>query len=44
MVNRQSPAYAVGRFVGKVILIGLGYVLGKKWGQKPLHKGFPKKK
>jgi hypothetical protein len=44
MVNRASPAYATGRFVGRLLLIGLGYVLGKHWGQRPIDKGFPEKK
>ena len=44
MVNRNSPAYKTGRFVGRLILIGLGYVLGKRWGRRPINKGFPEKK
>ena len=41
MVNRDSPAYAAGRFVGKIILIGLGYIVGKRWVRRPINKGFP---
>lgn len=41
MVNRDSPAYKAGRFVGKLFLIGLGYVLGKRWGRRPIDQGFP---
>lgn len=44
MVNRQSKSYKVGRLVGKVILIGLGYIVGKSWGRKPIDKSFPEKK
>ena len=44
MVNRNSKAYIAGRFVGKLLLLGIGYIFGKKWGQKPIDKGFPKKK
>ena len=44
MVNRESPAYVTGRFVAKLLLIGLGYVLGKNWGRRPIDKGFPEKK
>jgi hypothetical protein len=43
MVDRNSPAYNAGRFVGKIILIGLGYLLGKRWGRRPIDKGFPEK-
>jgi hypothetical protein len=43
MVNRESPSCVAGRIVGRLILIGLGYVLGKHWGRKPIDKGFPKK-
>ena len=43
MVNCNSPAYKAGRFVGKVLLLGSGYLLGKRWGKKPIDK-FPEKK
>ena len=43
MVNRDSSAYKAGRVVGRFILIGLGYMLGKRWGRKPLDKSFPEK-
>lgn len=44
MVNRDSRAYTAGRFVGRIILIKLGYVLGKPLGRRPIEKGFPQKK
>ena len=44
MINRDSPAYQTGRVVGRLILIGLGYILGKRWGRKPIDKSFPQKK
>lgn len=44
MVNRDSPSYQAGRIVGRCILIGLGYMLGKRWGRKPIDKSFPEKK
>jgi hypothetical protein len=44
MVNRDSPAYRIGRLVGRFVLIGLGYILGKRWGRRPIDKGFPEKK
>ena len=44
MVDRSSSAYQAGRIVGKVILVGLGYMLGKRWGRKPIDKSFPEKK
>jgi len=43
MVNRNSSAYRIGRFTGRLILIGLGYLFGKQWSQRPIDKGFPKK-
>jgi len=44
MVNRDSPVYKAGRIVGRIILVGLGYILGKRWGRKPIDKSFPEKK
>lgn len=44
MVNRDSLAYKAGRLVGRVILISLGYIVGKRWGKKPIDKSFPEKK
>ena len=43
MVKRDSPAYQAGRIVGKVILIALGYIVGKRWGRKPIDKFLPEK-
>ena len=44
MINRNSTAYKAGRLVGKHFLIGLGYIMGKRWGRKPIDKSFPEKK
>jgi hypothetical protein len=44
MSNRNSFGYAVGKFLGRIAVLGLGYILGKKWGQKPIDKGYPKRK
>lgn len=44
MVDRNSMAYSVGKFVGRVTLLVLGYIIGKKYGQKPIDKSFPEKK
>ena len=44
MVNRDSPAYQAGRIVGRILLVGLGYILGKPWGRKPIDKSFPERK
>ena len=44
MVNRDSPSYQAGRILGRCILIGLGYMIGKRWGRKPIDKSFPEKK
>ena len=41
MINRNSFGYKSGRFVGRLILIGLGYFLGKRFGVKPIEKPFP---
>ena len=41
MVNRNSRAYKTGRFVGKLVVLGLGYIFGKRWGRRPIDKGFP---
>jgi len=42
MVNRNSKAYRTGRLIGRLGLIVLGYLLGKRWGRRPLDE-FPKK-
>lgn len=44
MVDRNSLAYKTGRFAGRLLLMGLGYIVGKRWGRKPIHKSFPEKK
>lgn len=44
MVNKNSTAYQAGRLVGRLVLITLGYIVGKRWGRKPLDKSFPEKK
>ena len=43
MVNRDSPAYQAGRIIGRLILIGLGYIVGKRWGRKLIDRSFPEK-
>jgi hypothetical protein len=43
MLNRDSPSYKAGRIVGRLVILGLGYMLGKYWGRKPIDKSFPKK-
>ena len=42
-MNLDSLAYRAGRLVGKVVLISLGYIMGKRWKQKPMDKSFPEK-
>lgn len=37
MVNKNSKAYRMGRFVGKIGLIVVGYFCGKKWGRRPIN-------
>ena len=44
MINRDSAAYQAGRLIGKILLISVGYIFGKRWGRKPIDKSFPEKK
>lgn len=43
MINRNSTRYAVGKFISRAVLLDLGNVLGKKWVQGPIYKGYPNK-
>jgi hypothetical protein len=43
MVSIDSPAYKTGRFAGRLILLGLEYLVVKRWGRKPIDKSFPEK-
>lgn len=36
MVNRNSKAYSFGKFLGRCALVGIGFVLGKRWGRRPI--------
>jgi hypothetical protein len=42
MVNRDSTAYRLGRLIGRLGLISVGFLLGKNWGRRPFND-FPKK-
>ena len=42
MVNRDSKAYRFGKFCGRVVLIGIGYLIGKRWGRRPIDDFRPK--
>lgn len=44
MVDRNYTGYAIGKFLGRVIILITGYILGKKWRKKPINKGFPERK
>ena len=44
MVNRESSAYKTGRIVGRFLLIGLGYFIGRHWGRKPINPSPENKK
>ncbi len=44
MVNRNSWAYSTGKVVGRLVILSLGYLLGKHWGRRPIDKGFPEKR
>lgn len=43
-INRDSLGYRTGRLIGRLVLLSVGYVLGKNWGRKPIRKSFPEKK
>ena len=38
MVNRDSAAYKVGRLVGRIGLIVVGFLLGKRWGKTETYR------
>lgn len=42
MINKNSHGYRIGRFIGKITLITIGYLMGKSWGRRPIND-FPKK-
>lgn len=42
MVNKNSKAYRVGKFIGRFGLIVVGYICGKRWGRRPIND-FPEK-
>ena len=42
MVNKNSRAYKFGRLTRRLVLVLVGYICGKRWGQKPINN-LPKK-
>jgi hypothetical protein len=42
-MDRDSLGYRAGRLAGKLILVGIGFLFGKRWGRKPIKKAFPEK-
>ena len=44
VINRNSWGYTAGRVAAKVTLLFLGFLIGKKYTQRPLHRGYPPKK
>jgi len=44
MVKQDSLGYRVGKLIEQIAILGIDYILVKKWGQKPIDKGYPKKK
>lgn len=44
MVDRNLIGYSIGKFLAGVTLIDVGYILAKKYIQKPIAKNFPEKK
>ena len=43
MIDRNSWGYAIGKFLGKATILMVGFLLGKKYTQRPIDKGYPKK-
>ena len=42
VVNKNSPAYKMGRVMERLGLVLAGYICGKRWGRRPIDE-FPKK-
>lgn len=42
MIDRNSWGYAIGKFLGKATILIIGFVIGKKYTQRPINKGYPK--
>jgi len=43
LIDRNSWAYTFGRVVGKGFILVVGIVIGKRYFQRPIDKGFPNK-
>lgn len=43
MLNRNSKAYRLDRAVSRIIFLDAGYLLGKRWGRRPIDQFPPKK-
>ena len=44
MVNRNLWRYSAVKFTAKITLIIIGYLIGKRWGRRPIEKGFSEKR
>jgi hypothetical protein len=42
MVNRNSWGYTAGKALAKVTILVIGFLIGKKYTQRPIDKGYPK--
>ena len=43
MIDRNSWGYATGRLLAKATLLIIGFLIGKKYTQRPIDKGYPEK-
>jgi hypothetical protein len=41
-IDRDSFAYRCGRWAAKAVLIAAGYLVGRRWGRRPIDKFKPK--
>lgn len=40
-MDKNSWGYWSGKWAAKVTILIAGYLLGQKWGRKPIDKGYP---
>lgn len=43
MIDRNSWGYATGKVLAKITILVIGFFIGKKYTQRPIDKGYPKK-
>jgi len=42
MIDRNSWGYDTGKFLLKISILVVGYIIGKKYTQRPIDKWYPK--